>query len=304
MKRIFVALLSFVLILSMPIQVLNAKSEVKPPKEKEIISYLSLGDSIAYGLSATTVGGDSYFDLYSAYLDQSTSMNLAIPGATTSDLLVLLGTAPCKEAVEQADIITISIGGNNLLSPVIGYLFNAYSVSNIQDLQTAIIMGGTATSTAVINGMLLPTSPLAPLLTAGYNQYAQDIVLITQMISTYNPTAKLVFLNIYNPFPNDLTLPTNTILYTIMDSLVVPMNQTLDFIATSNSSTIKVLDVYNAFGIHQEAVDFDLDPLAFSLDIHPNTDGHFIIYTLLRDADKWVKHNSKEHKQNEDKLKD
>lgn len=72
----------------MPFQVLEAKSEAKAPNEKEknVTSYLSLGDSIYYGLSSTPLGEASYYDLYSSYLKKSTYMNLAVPDATTADL--------------------------------------------------------------------------------------------------------------------------------------------------------------------------------------------------------------------------
>jgi lysophospholipase L1-like esterase len=88
-------------------------------------NYTALGDSLAYGTGATNNLG--YVDQYKTYLetDNQTTVNLTnlgILGWTSSDLLsTLKGNSAYQNAVAQADVITIDIGGNDLLRAVALY---------------------------------------------------------------------------------------------------------------------------------------------------------------------------------------
>jgi len=96
-------------------------SEVK--QANDTVHYSALGDSIAEGLSATENHGYTYLlDRYYTGLYKTVDYNnFAESGDTSGDLLNKLKTADkVIEAVKKADVITISIGGNDILRGVDG----------------------------------------------------------------------------------------------------------------------------------------------------------------------------------------
>lgn len=88
------------------------------------MSYVALGDSIPAGWG---VGDENYVELFAEYLEQDLGgevivHNLGFPGQTTSELLNRLQTnAAWREAVADADVITVWTGWNDLGFPVSQY---------------------------------------------------------------------------------------------------------------------------------------------------------------------------------------
>lgn len=83
--------------------------------EQRDVTYVALGDSVAFGM----------WDIRGGYVDRLAARkraegvsvtvdNRAVPGWRTRDLLASLRTAPTRAALRQADVITVSIGGNDL----------------------------------------------------------------------------------------------------------------------------------------------------------------------------------------------
>lgn len=80
--------------------------------------YTALGDSIAFGIGASDNYGYVYYlrDFLTTPHCCVNLANRAVPGFTSSDLLHQLQTdAATREAVKEAKLITISIGGANLV---------------------------------------------------------------------------------------------------------------------------------------------------------------------------------------------
>lgn len=106
------------LVLLIPGDVLKAKS-----KTDDTIYYTALGDSVSAGTEHTSFFMEhpsAYPNLLSNKLRNSGKCvildNQSIPGATTEDLLYWLDNDTLvQEAVKKANLITISIGGNNIL---------------------------------------------------------------------------------------------------------------------------------------------------------------------------------------------
>jgi lysophospholipase L1-like esterase len=86
---------------------------------------VALGDSVPYG--AGDVAGRSFVPLYARFIEQDTGAsvrvhNLATDGGTARDLLAQLRDDPkLRRAVKGAEILTISIGGNDLESHLADY---------------------------------------------------------------------------------------------------------------------------------------------------------------------------------------
>lgn len=84
--------------------------------------YLALGDSLAAGFGAQpTTQGYAYLLYQKGTFDQSTNTifaNAAVPGATSSD--VLAHQVPQAVSRFQPHVVTLSVGGNDLLSILAG----------------------------------------------------------------------------------------------------------------------------------------------------------------------------------------
>ena len=80
----------------------------------EQTSYLVLGDSIAYG-SGLSNPKEAVYGKIVADTNGYAYENYAVPGHTTANLLRRMETEAVRDAIGKADIISISIGGNNFL---------------------------------------------------------------------------------------------------------------------------------------------------------------------------------------------
>ncbi|MGE5653688.1 MAG: GDSL-type esterase/lipase family protein [Bacillota bacterium] len=147
------------------------------PTTPSVISYVALGDSIATGTVTNWSNITSYVEYFYQYLKSYygrkttvTKSNFAHDGHKSSDLLALL-TAEASElvdAVKTADVITISIGGNNLM-------------------QAAAIPGFTDIDW--------------PLADQGVADFATDWPQIIARIKSLNTkSAKIIVATLYNPY--------------------------------------------------------------------------------------------------------
>ncbi|MCP8966986.1 GDSL-type esterase/lipase family protein [Ectobacillus ponti] len=84
---------------------------------KQTLYHVVIGDSLAkgYGSSQGGYAGIASKQLEAKLQKQVIVDNIAVNGLTTTGLISLLERPDVKEKLQKADIITISIGGNNLL---------------------------------------------------------------------------------------------------------------------------------------------------------------------------------------------
>ena len=114
-KRILAVLLSILMLL--PVLSVSAVAA-----DRTLL--VVLGDSIAYG-SGLVNPREAVYGRIVADTNGWAYENYAIPGSTTQALLRRLENEQVKDAVTRADVISISIGGNNfLLDNLGGLLFN------------------------------------------------------------------------------------------------------------------------------------------------------------------------------------
>ncbi len=237
-------------------------------KNKKTIKYVTIGDSIAYGVGASSPE-KSYTGLFSEFLSKKYKSysfeNMTIPGITSTQLLAQLtnpealiasipqdypmkdyATNVCratKSAIETADIITISIGGNNLLE---GF-----------DLENGKIDFDVANK--------------------GISDFSSDWPKIIQVIKTLNPDVKILAMTVYNPFKADDEI------YAPADSLIKGINATITKgVSKGKKKSYTVADVYKEFLKCKDIT--KLTHFYESYDVHPSDKGYELIYKSHKKA--------------------
>ena len=96
--------------------------ESKPPREVRLddhgrLDILLLGDSLARGMgdaSGKGIGGHLIDELAAKKVTTAPLVNIAVAGAQTEDLLAQMESSNVRELIGKANLIVISIGGNDL----------------------------------------------------------------------------------------------------------------------------------------------------------------------------------------------
>lgn len=273
-KRLISLCMVLVLCLSLlPITVLAAGN-----------SYVALGDSITtgYGLG----GEQSFAEIVAAEKGYTLNDTLATDGATSGDLLDVVQDTKNAAILANADLITITIGGNDLMNALYEYLA-AESGKDVDTIK-AMLTGGTADITAL--------GELVPLLSdfadsneakAALSTFTVNLTAIMGAIKQANPDVILLVTTQYNPYSylakayGSIVTQAQTI-SDAFDQGVSALNTAIRLAVGSNGT---VVDVYDAF---EDAVAENQNPcnpsaLPLNLDFHPNAYGHELIAAAIAD---------------------
>ncbi|MBT2679458.1 hypothetical protein J7E38_10630 [Bacillus sp. ISL-35] len=136
------------------------------------INHLALGDSIIRGYRISEE--ENFISQFSSKLGVETgkqviSQNEGIIGITSERLNVLVQDGVYDEEIKEADLITLNVGGNDILKLV--KKSDIYSALKSFDS----LQGG----------------------------FSKNLTEITTRIKELNPAATIVFLELYNPMPTD-----------------------------------------------------------------------------------------------------
>jgi len=144
------------------------KTDLQPMKTS--LNIVGLGDSLTAGVGDPDEKGYAGLTVQSLKKSDSTSdvhfVDYGIKGDTTADLLTVLNKNNVQESIRNADIVFMTIGGNDL----VGVLKENFLDLNIDDFN-------------------------APRLT--FQKNFNDII---QKIQELNPKATVYYLGLYNPF--------------------------------------------------------------------------------------------------------
>lgn len=244
------------------------------------IVYTALGDSIAFGIGGSEYIG--YVDLLNDHLEkvygESTLLDMSWPGLTSGQLRTALFAASSDpdselyQAVAAADIISISIGGNDFLQVVAGLNPDDPDIADqllalVPTLQNMVIQFG-------VNWMGTVEQPgIVPLVHA-MNQKNARIYVNT----LYNPLK-------WNP---ELQFADAIFQGTVMGDIPVPGINTI-IRDGSEAFVYQVVDVYSKFSGFNNGEKMFVHTV-YSLDpevgyLHPTDKGYKFIYkTLIKDA--------------------
>jgi lysophospholipase L1-like esterase len=219
------------------------------------IRYVALGDSIAYGYGLDSREKDSYVGQVCAYLEEQYDSvilkNFACNGQQSKELLDML-TNPENEnyrtsraTLQYADIVTISIGSNDLL-----HLLRLDLTTDIDEL--------------IQNS--------EPQLKEACENFAGIFPQIIKEILSINPDAKIYANNVYNPAKG---LSDYARFYDIAEYYINYLNA-----AFYESDEYELIDVKKAFDSQKKS----MVNMAFSgrqIDPHPSKAGHKLIGKMV-----------------------
>lgn len=250
LKKVLKILCTVTIILTVSTQTVSAS---------EIENITVLGDSISagYGLSENESNYSVWLgDYYNASIE-----NFAANGKTTVQLLESLESDPdIKESVRQADLVCVSIGGNDILQ----IFYN--DLVNIADDFSSSPDGGFNFSPEAIQKIIVSfSSALGP----ASAEAGKNISKIADSIYKINPNAETVFQTVYNPFETNIEEMKSVYapLYTFTSIYLGVINNEI-----RNTDGIVCADIHEKF--KGNCPDFTNIQ---EMDIHPNRLGHLII---------------------------
>ena len=222
--------------------------------------YVALGDSVPYGVG--DVAGRSFVGIYAHYVEQDTGAsvrvhNLAAAGGTARDLLSQLrGDPKVRRALKGAEILTISIGGNDLESHLGDYASNRCGGPDNQMCFRAAVTAFEPTWAAILAEVLRLRE-------------GKSLIRVT---------------NDYNPFPGNARAAAN--LGKGITGAFTPYLRQLNQQRCSSAEHVGILcaDVATAFnGANTNESAFAKGLIGTDEFSHPSAKGHRLIAQILRD---------------------
>ena len=315
-KKIFYFLLILAMLSQIIMPIVLAANASKP-------KYVALGDSIAAGYGLNNITSQRY----SALIAQEKSfdeINLAKPGMTCKEFYETISTNKSYQtAIQNADVITISIGSNELLKPAIKIIKEATNVTDAESDEDALNKATNNFKTANPINKLTILNKLATGFTsdatkeeleAGVNQYKEYWKKsLSELNSLKKPDATIVVTDFYNPYnlgtlanllnnmgitnldsSNLGSIPTISTqnLGKLFEDYISKMNQIL-IDESNNQSLYKIAQIKSTFDNHNyfgepKYTNVSIGITDFNLDPHPNVKGHETIskaiLPFLKDA--------------------
>lgn len=219
------------------------------------VRYVALGDSIAHGYGLSNPDEESYAGQVASYLQQHYdyvfSANLGQDGLRSEELLAWL-TDPenenykkCIATLKNADIVTISIGSNDLLHLIeLGPEMMEKVQSEQSEFQKAC------------------------------DDFAVTFPRIIRAIKATAPEAKIFVGNVYNPCHGFSYFEE---VEGVAEEYIIRLNQ-----AFQKSSDYELIDIKTAFGESEKKL-INMGINWERIDPHPNEEGHFLIGKLIID---------------------
>ncbi len=240
-------------------------------------SLVVLGDSITtgYGLEGYVSGDNSSAkDSFANRLSEGFSdyQNLAVDGRTSAQLLESFSDEATLTAVENADTIVISIGGNDFLSPMMAAIQMSFMTD--QEFMKGITEGTVTEEEMMekfsemdLEGIAVNAANSVDTAVTG-----QNIDGVLDKINELSPDCDVYILTVYDPFEG---ADGSEAFAEAAEELLDKLNGEITRSAASHEG-VTVIDVKSAFSGH--ALEYTN---ISEMDIHPNKAGHGVIFDLL-----------------------
>ncbi len=252
-------------------------------------SYVALGDSIStgYGLEDYTVGTvptNSFSHLIADEMGYDLT-NLAVDGNTAPGILAQLSSEAVQTAVRNADLITITCGGNDLMGALYQSVADDYNERHNTNFVGQDVMNEFAdgSSTEMSFG-LVDLGSAAQIVSNfsesdSFNNALQSYVTsmfgntgsVISTISALNPDATVIVTTQYNPY----TVFTGGSMYSFLNDGIESGVQVLNAAIKNNANGKYIAaDVYENFSASSSNL---CNAQEGNLDFHPNAAGHAVI---------------------------
>ena len=249
-----------ILLLFMNFNIFGARADTKK------LNYLALGDSITSGYGLSDIGA-SFTEIIANEKNMQLK-NIAVDGYTSEDLLNLIALNKHEDDIKNADLITISIGGNDLLKVLFSLIKDVAGLSDnvtFTELQQALL--NVDNLIPKIKRILDEPKNIA-LFEKAIENYYDNVEKIISHIKDINPNVKIMIFNLYNPLSGSPVF--NEIVYSAQ-KIINKMND-----RTGSFKNVVLLDAAKAF-YNRGLI---LTNILY-LDIHPNKAGNKVLARLV-----------------------
>ena len=252
--------------------------------------YLSLGDSVGYGLGSTvqlqpTFGDQGYASLYADYLATQLGgvrpdvINLAIPGETSTSFSTGAGRVGPSSGVTDAQLASINLN-YDIPSSHVGLTQEALLGLTLAGIHSA---GDTVNSITISLGsndlfaLVLskafntPGADQGALLMQANGQFAQKEAALVASLQQAAPGANIFLLGTYNPFPAAPQSPYNLFAIPAITGLNGAIHQVADLLH------VRYVDIYTPFVGHEPEYTRINDPSSGDSNVHPTLLGYSVI---------------------------
>lgn len=265
----------------------DSNQEIDTIKIQGIHNYVALGDSITYGTGLENIQTESYANLLAENFG-TTVQNYAQDGMNSSWLLYNIEQGKYVEDIKNADIITISVGSNDLFWPFYQKLAEIFGVNITKphDLLKGIVENfSTATLIEkydMISELYKTTysDDTKKELELAVKEHTENWPKLISKIKEINPTAKLIAVEYYNPY-HHIILPlvgNGALSFSFyVDSYIDSLNQTLYENVNLGYDIADIKETFHSIDSTNVAISI----FNFNLDPHPNKNGHRIIYEKI-----------------------
>lgn len=318
--RILSLLLCFALVWTMMPAAAFAQGEVD-----DKLVYLALGDSITTGFGLdgkmdpensgsenasdpviTKAHDGNFVNLLAEEFEFDTVYNESKNGNTVAGIAAQLTDSAVQTKVAEADIITITVGGNDLMALLYSKMAEMYNATKDPDITAEDVitkLSGLNQSNLLANLTLLTCAQTllkedsgsylmdSQDFTAALEAYQQALVGITGALKQMNPAAEIIVATQYNPYGDFNGVK----LYNMAD--LTPLYAGIEDGATKLNAAIAegaalggyhVADAKTAFDAKHSADSslYNASPVltAISLDFHPTAAGHKVLAEVFGDV--------------------
>ena len=292
MKNYFYKLIDILIIL---IIISNILAPLQSIANSSLFSkYVAMGDSIAYGYGLSNRDTQSYAQIVRSKLNipASNFQNIAVSGMTCKEYYEKITTdTSYQDSIKSADLITVSIGSNELLGIAINAVSNVTGISsNDSDFEekakNAFLNANRIEQLRMLHDIYsyFTSNEIKQQINLSISTYTEYWEKSYQYIKTINPNVTLVATQFYNPYYEISLLSYD--LGGFVDEPIVKMNRILEEKSDSGNN-YKIAKIYNDFNTTNPRltnVNISLADKQFMLDPHPNITGHSKIATRILDV--------------------
>lgn len=281
MKKILSLLCALILLLGLLPSAVLAEDAVEQPQ------YLALGDSITTGLQADgTHLADNNFVSIVAENGGYAFTNAGVNTNYATGILAQFADGSLDEALAGADLITITIGGNDMKLLLYHMIAEAYTTMTGLPIDSEFgVQEGIIGDDPIVRmnlllaaGTVLPGFSEHPMFDMTLQTFLTNFQRVLKHIHTVNPDADVIVCTQYNPYYR-FTLPTSLILKEGFEAGILKLNQAiLDY---ADEWDYLIADVYTAFANSEENLS-NADETVMQLDFHPNAAGHAVIAECIQ----------------------